>query len=232
MVDQLFTSLSRMTEQGSAWALAAALGWGMLSIILSPCHLASIPLVVAYLNHGQITQTRRAFLLTGLFSLGIFLSTIAIGFITALCGSMLGDIGPWGKYLVAVVFLVFGLVLLEVIRLPWSSPNMSQNTKTGLWGAFLLGLAFGTAVGPCTFAYMAPLLAIIFDNARTNFAYSSALILLYSIGHCGLIILAGTLGVRIQFFLNWNEKTKIISRIRQGCGVLLLSVGLYLIWTA
>lgn len=232
MIEQLFTFFSRMTEQGAGWSLAAAFSWGVLSIVLSPCHLASIPLVVAYLNHGQITQTRRAFVLSSLFSLGIFLSTIAIGFITALCGTLLGDIGPWGKYLIAAVFLVFGLVLLEVVRLPWSSPDMSRSRKTGLWGAFLLGLAFGTAVGPCTFAYMAPLLAIIFDNAGTNFAYSAALILLYSIGHCGLIVLAGTLGAKIQFFLNWNQKTKFISRVRQACGVLLLFVGLYLIWMA
>ena len=50
MTEQLFTSLSRMMEQ-SAWpAMVAALCWGVLSILLSPCHLASIPLVVAYVN--------------------------------------------------------------------------------------------------------------------------------------------------------------------------------------
>ena len=82
MSEQLFTSLSRLTEQGAAWTAAAAFGWGIFSILLSPCHLASIPLVVAYVNRGQITNTRRAFALSALFSLGIFLSTAAIGIIT------------------------------------------------------------------------------------------------------------------------------------------------------
>lgn len=232
MIERLLTFFSQMTAEGMGWSLVAALGWGVLSIVLSPCHLASIPLVVAYVNRGQLTQTRRAFTLSCLFSLGIFLSTIAIGFITALFGTMLGDIGPWGKWLVAGVFMVFGLVLLEVITLPWSGPNMAGSTKTGLWGAFVLGLVFGTAVGPCTFAYMAPLLVVVFDNAATNFMYSATLILLYSLGHCGLIILAGTLGARIQLFLNWDQKSKFIRRFRQCCGVLLLGVGLYLLWTA
>ena len=212
--------------------MAAALGWGVLSIVLSPCHLASIPLVVAYVNRGQIVKTRRALALSCLFALGIFLSTIAIGFVTALFGTMLGDIGPWGKYLVAAVFLIFGLILLDVISLPWSSPDMSKSTQTGLWGAFLLGAIFGTAVGPCTFAYMGPILAIVFKTAGEKFAYSAGLIVLYSLGHCGLIVLAGTLGPRIQLFLNWDQKSKFIRRFRQFCGVLLLVVGLYLLWTA
>ncbi len=232
MIQQLFTFLERLSEQGTAWTAAAAFGWGILSILLSPCHLASIPLVVAYVNRGQVTHTRRAFGLSALFSLGIFLSTVAIGVITALFGRMLGDIGPWGKYLVAVVFLAFGLVLLGVISLPWSSPNMSGKTKTGIWGAFVLGLVFGAAVGPCTFAYMAPLLVIVFDHAQSNFLYSTALVLLYSAGHCGFIVLAGTVGPRLQKFLNWDQKSHLTARIRQACGILLLVVGMYLIWSA
>lgn len=232
MIDELFTSLSRLTNQGTAASLIAALGWGVLSIVLSPCHLASIPLVVAYLSHGRVTGTRKAFILSSFFSLGIFLSTLIIGLITALSGRLLGDIGPWGKWLVAAVFMVFGLVLLEVIQLPWSSPNLSRHTKSGMKGAFWLGLVFGIGVGPCTFAYMGPLLAIAFERATSDFVYSTLLILLYCIGHCSVIVLAGTLGTKIQIFLNWNEKSKFIRHIRHCCGVLLLIIGLYLIWTA
>jgi cytochrome c-type biogenesis protein len=167
-----------------------------------------------------------------LFSLGIFLSIVAIGLITAMFGRMFGDIGPWGKWFVAAVFMVFGLVLLEVISLPWSGPDLITNTHTGWVGALMLGLIFGAAVGPCTFAYMAPVLAVVFERADTNFVYSAMLILLYSIGHCGVIVLAGTLGARLQTFLNWNQKSHITGRIRKACGVILILVGLYLLWNA
>ncbi len=232
MIEQLFTSLSKTIEQNAAMAVIAALGWGVLSIVLSPCHLASIPLVVAYVNRGQILQTKKAFGLSCLFSLGIFLSILIIGLVTALLGRLVGDIGPWGKWIVAGVFLIFGLVLLDVIKLPWSGPNMAGNSKTGPWGAFILGLIFGTAVGPCTFAYMAPILAVVFDKSGTHFMYSAALIIAYSIGNCSVIALAGTLGARIQAFLNWDQTSHMTAKVRKVCGGLLILVGLYLIWTA
>jgi cytochrome c-type biogenesis protein len=232
MIEQLFTFFSHLAEQGSALALFAAFAWGVGGMILSPCHLASVPLVVAYINRGSVLSTKRALGVSILFSLGIFVSIVAIGFITVVFGRMAGDIGPWGKWLVAAVFLVFGLVLLEVITLPWSGPNMSSSTHSGWLGALILGLIFGAAVGPCTFAYMAPVLAVAFKGAGTNFLYATALILLYSLGHCGVIVLAGTLGARLQTFLNWDQKSHLTGRIRKLFGVILILVGLYLIWKA
>jgi len=232
MIETFFTWLNHLTEQGHGPAFLGAFLWGIGSIVLSPCHLASIPLVVAYVNRGHVLNTKRAFGLSCLFSFGIFLSILGIGLITACFSRMLGDIGPWGKYIVAAVFLIFGLVLLEVISLPWSGANMANNPKTGAWGAVVLGLIFGAAVGPCTFAYMAPILAIVFKQAGANFLYSAMLILLYSIGNCGVIVLAGTVGARLQKFLNWDQKTHITARIRKACGVILILVGLYLLWTA
>ena len=232
MIDRLFTSLTHMVEQ-SAWpAMIAALGWGVLSILLSPCHLASIPLVVAYVNRGQALQAKKALWLSCLFSFGIFLSILAIGLITAGLGRMLGDVGPWGKYLVSIVFILFGLVLLEVISLPWSGPNMANRHHAGAWGAFLLGLIFGAAVGPCTFAYMAPILAVAFKQAETHFLFAALLILLYSIGHCGVIVLAGTIGARLQTFLNWDQKSHLTTRLRKISGLFLILIGAYMLWTA
>jgi cytochrome c-type biogenesis protein len=145
---------------------------------------------------------------------------------------MLGDIGPWSKWIVAGVFMVFGLLLLDVITLPWSSPNMASSKQSGWIGAFVIGLIFGTAVGPCTFAYMAPVLAIVFEQAQSGFLFSILLILLYSIGHCGVIIIAGTLGARLQTFINWDQQSHLTGRIRKLCGIILILVGIYLLWKA
>ena len=96
----------------------------------------------------------------------------------------------------------------------------------------LLVLIFGIALGPCTFAYMAPMLGVTFKLASTNLAYGILLLAVYGVGHCSVIILAGTSTELVQKYLNWNEKSKGAVILKRICGVLVLLGGVYLIYTA
>src|SRR5512137_2432928 len=122
-MQDLFTTLTRAVEGAPAIALSAALIWGILSIVLSPCHLASIPLIVGFIDRQGTMAARRAFLISTLFAVGILLTIAVIGVITALAGRMMGDVGPYGNYFVAAIFFVVGLHLLDVIPLPFSGPG-------------------------------------------------------------------------------------------------------------
>ena len=107
-MNELFTSLTHAIDGTPAVALTAAVAWGILSILLSPCHLASIPLIVGFIDkQGQMTVGRSA-LISGLFASGILLTIAAVGAVTAVAGQMMGDIGPWANYLVAVLFFMVG----------------------------------------------------------------------------------------------------------------------------
>src|SRR5512140_1857228 len=119
-MEQLFTTLSQAVEGSSAIALGASFVWGILSIILSPCHLASIPLIVGFISGQGRVSTARASGIATLFSVGILITIAVIGGITAAAGRMMGDIGRWGNYFVAIIFFVVGLYLLGVISIPWS----------------------------------------------------------------------------------------------------------------
>jgi cytochrome c-type biogenesis protein len=231
-MEQLFTTLSRAVEGSAGLALSAAFVWGVLSILLSPCHLASIPLIVGFIDQqGRIT-TRRAFTISLLFSVGILITIGVIGAITAAAGRMLGDVGRWGNYGVAAIFFVVGLCLLDAIRIPMPGAAQPGMKRKGMLAAFILGLVFGVALGPCTFAYMAPMLAVTFKLAATNLPYGILLLALYGVGHCAVIVLAGTFAEVVQHYLNWNEKSKGAVILKKVCGVLVLLGGLYLIYTA
>jgi len=232
MMEQLFTTMTRAVEGTPLIAVAASFVWGILSIILSPCHLASIPLIVGFIDRqGQMT-TRRAFGISTLFSVGILITIALIGVITAAAGRMMGDIGRYGNYFVATIFFLVGLILLDVITMPWSGPGQVNMKRKGVLAAFILGLVFGIALGPCTFAFMAPILGVSFKAATTSALYGAILLLVYGVGHCSVIVLAGTSTELVQKYLNWNERSKGAVILKRICGVLVLLGGVYLLYTA
>ncbi len=231
-METLFIKLSRAVAGAPLVALGASLLWGILSIVLSPCHLTSIPLIVGFIDGQGRISTKRAFSISLLFGVGILVTIGAIGAITAALGRMMGDIGRWGNYFVAVIFFLVGLHLVGLIPMPWSGANASGYKRKGLLAAFVLGLVFGIALGPCTFAYMAPMLAVTFRVSSTNLPYGIALLLAYGIGHCSVLVLAGTFTEVIQHYLNWTEKSKGTAIVKIVCGVLVILGGVYMIYTA
>lgn len=229
-MEKLFTTLTHAVEGTPAIALSAAFVWGILSILLSPCHLASIPLIVGFIDEQGRISTKRAFIISTLFAVGILITIGAIGAVTAAVGRMMGDVGKYGNYFVALVFFVVGLHLLGVIPMPWSGPGQVAMKRKGMLAAFILGLVFGIALGPCTFAYMAPMLGITFKLAATNLFYGVLLLIVYGLGHCSVIVLAGTCTELVQRYMNWNEKSRGAIILKKICGVLVLMGGLYLIF--
>lgn len=231
-MQELFSALSAAVEGAPIVALGAAFVWGILSIVLSPCHLASIPLIIGYIDDQGRVSTWRALALSSLFSLGILATIALIGVLTAAAGRMLGDVGAIGNYIVAGVFFLVGLYLLDVIPLNLGGIGKMGTFGKGLTGALLLGLIFGIALGPCTFAYMAPMLGVTFRMAASSLLYGVLLLVMYGVGHCAIIVAAGTSTEWVQRYLNWSEKTGGSSLLRKVCGVLVLLGGLYLVYTA
>ncbi len=231
-MEALFTMLTHAVGGTPAIALGAAFAWGILSVVLSPCHLASIPLIVGFIDEQGRISTRRAFLISTVFAVGILITIGLIGVITAVAGRMMGDVGRYGNYAVATVFFLVGLHLLDVIPMPFSGPGQVGMKRRGALAAFVLGLVFGIALGPCTFAYMAPMLGVAFRFANTNVVYGILLLLLYGIGHCSVIVLAGTSTELVQQYLNWSERSKGTILLKRLCGVLVMLGGAYMIYVS
>ena len=231
-MQELLVTLTRAVQGAPHLALAAAFVWGILSILLSPCHLSSIPLIVGFIGEQSNLTTRRAFAISTAFAVGILITIALIGAATAALGRMMGDVGRYGNYLVATIFFLVGLHLIGVIPAPWSGPGRVGTKQRGLLAGFILGLLFGVALGPCTFAYMAPMLGVTLQVATTNLVYAIALLLAFGVGHCSVIVAAGTSAEAVQQYLNWNERSRGADILKKVCGALVLLGGLYLIYTA
>lgn len=230
MLVDLFTFLTGALTQSPGIAIGAAFAWGILSVILSPCHIACIPLIVGFIDGQGDIPTRRAFGLSLLFGLGILITIGLIGLITGLAGRMMGDIGGYGNYVVAVVFFAIGLNLLGILPLPFMEGGANPNYKRkGFLAAFILGLIFGVALGPCTFAYMATMLGVVFSMASTQLTLAMLILAAFAVGHCSVLVFAGTFTEAVQHYLHWSEKSKGAVILKKVCGVLVILGGVYLI---
>jgi cytochrome c-type biogenesis protein len=231
-MQSLFASLSAAVEASPVVALGASFAWGLLSVLLSPCHLASIPLIVGFMSEQKGMTVGRAFRIALLFSLGVLASIALIGVVTAALGRMLGNIGGWVNYLVAAVFFVMGLHLLDVIPLPLGGPAGMPTARRGYLAALVIGFVYGVALGPCTFAYMAPVLAVAFKAGATAPVFAAGLFTAFGLGHCAVITAAGTSVRRVQEYLRWSEDSRAMLIGRRVCGVLVIAGGLYFLYTA
>jgi len=222
----IFGALSAMLEQSFALVLTAAFLWGVLSIVLSPCHISSIHLVVGYVNRNGLQSQRSAFITSLYFSAGVLIFLLVIGAITSMLGMMLGDLGKAGTYLVGAAFILTGLWLLDLVRVPSCKlPNTSGQTALG---GILMGFVFGAALGPCTFGFMFPLLAVVFKSTEQSALIAISIILSYAVGHSLVIVLAGVGVNQLQTFLNWDSTARGTLWVKRVCGALIILTGVYL----
>lgn len=230
MIMQIFIQLSNALSSNPFVALLASFLWGMLSVLLSPCHLASIPLIIGYLDGQKDLSTRKALKLSTFFTLGILGMMAIIGLVTGLLGKLLGDVGSWTEPVMGVIFMIMAFFIADILQMPsFLRGGPGTKTKKGIWGAISLGFLLGIALGPCSFAFMAPILGIVFTSAGSQFVFALSLVLAYIIGHCLVIILAGTFAGSVQSYLKWSSNSRGTKIVRIVCGVLVFIAGLYLI---
>jgi cytochrome c-type biogenesis protein len=228
-METLLSALNVALAGTPALALAAALVWGVLSVVLSPCHLASIALIVGVIGGQAEARPRRVLALALVFAAGALAALALIGGLTAAAGRLLGDVGGWAVWVVAAVLLAVALHLLDLLPLPSLGPQLGRVPGRSLWTALGLGAVSGLALGPCTFAFMAPILAVVFTLAATRPLYVVALLLTYGLGHGAVIVLAGTSTGWVQRFLDQRAHARGTVWLRRVCGGLVLIGALYLL---
>jgi cytochrome c-type biogenesis protein len=85
MLDTLFLTVNEWMISGTAIAALGCFLWGMISVLFSPCHLASIPLIVSYVaGQENAVPGRHAARYAVLFTIGLFITIALVAIICAL----------------------------------------------------------------------------------------------------------------------------------------------------
>lgn len=227
-MDQFLITINQWMTSGSLVAAIGCFLWGMISVALSPCHLASIPLMVTYVaGQEQSVRPRRAATYAMAFTFGLFLTIAAVGVICSLLGRMLGDVGPYWTILIGAILIWVALDMFGVAVCSMSGGLMSRLKVKGVSGAFVLGLAYGVLSGSCTFGFIAPILAII--TVQEQVAVGLLFIVLFGLGHAIPIAVAGSSTALVGRYLENSSFQRGSSYFKKGAGVLIGLLGLYFI---
>lgn len=226
MLDQIFLSVNSWMNGGFFLAALGCFIWGMISVLFSPCHLASIPLIIGYVGgQNKTLQGRQAVQFALLFTGGLFLTISIVGVICSLLGRMLGDVGPYWTLLLGALLLWVAFDMLGVAACSLPRTNFGKLKLQGKLGAFLLGLVYGVLSGTCTFGFIAPILAII--TVQKKIITGIILITLFALGHCLPIAIAGSSTATVKRFLENSSMQQSVPWFRKGAGLLIGSLGIY-----
>jgi cytochrome c-type biogenesis protein len=228
VLESIFLTVNEWIAGGTAIAALGCFLWGMISVVFSPCHLASIPLIVAYVGGQQkILKPREAGFYSVAFTSGLFITIALIGIICALLGRMLGDVGNYWQILIGLILVWVALGMLGVEKCSISGNLLYRINLRGPFGAFGLGLAYGILSGSCTFGFIAPILAII--TVQKQIATGILLILLFAVGHCLPIVVAGSSTAAVKKVMANSSWQGAGNWFRKGAGLVIVMLGAYFI---
>jgi cytochrome c-type biogenesis protein len=216
----------------ASWIVAVVAG--LLSFI-SPCILPLIPAYLSMISGLSMEQLeeRRGHLARVFLSCVLFIAGFSLVFILVF-GGFAAVLGHWLRERVVIfnvvlglVVIVFGLFVLNVVKLPFLYQDRRfrlQRGAVGLWAAPLLGIVFGLGWTPCIGPWLAALLTIA-ANLPTHQGLALFGIYSLSLGVCFLA--AGMLfAYALKTFSFLQRHYRVIEVIS---GALLILIGLLLI---
>jgi cytochrome c-type biogenesis protein len=214
-------------------SIPAALIAGLVSF-LSPCVLPLVPPYLVYLTgatiehleNGEVAAaSRRAVMISALlFVFGFSTVFVALGASASLIGSLIRAWSGELSILAGIVIIVMGLHFLGLTRigLLMREGRLPIPRPVGLWGAYVMGLAFAFGWTPCIGPILAAILSVA--AAEATVAKGAALLAIYSAG-LGIPFLVAAFMVE-QFAALFARMKGQLVNVERAMGVLMILTGI------
>lgn len=126
---------------------------GGLALNLTPCVYPLIPVTIGFFGGQSEGSTKRLAMMGFLYLIGIAITYSVVGVVTALSGAIFGSLMQSPVVIIAIVAVLVALSLsmfgVYEFKLPDSLMQKAGDTKSGLFGAFFMGLTMGIVAAPC-----------------------------------------------------------------------------------
>jgi cytochrome c-type biogenesis protein len=213
-------------------SVPAAVLAGLISF-LSPCVLPLVPPYLVYLtgatiehvaNDEGVQASRRAVMTSALmFVLGFSTVFVALGASASLVGGLIRAWSAQLSFLAGIVIIIMGLHFLGLTRISllMREGRLPIPKPVGLWGAYVMGLAFAFGWTPCIGPILAAILSVA--AAEATVAKGAMLLAVYSAG-LGIPFLLAAFAVE-QFSELFMRMKKHLARVEHAMGVLMVITG-------
>jgi cytochrome c-type biogenesis protein len=214
-------------------SVPAALVAGLVSF-LSPCVLPLVPPYLIYLTGATIEQvsndetakaSKRAVMLAALtFVLGFSTVFVALGASASFIGSLIRAWSAQLSIVAGIVIIVMGLHFLGLTRIGFlmREGRLTAPKPVGLWGAYVMGLAFAFGWTPCIGPILAAILSVA--AAEATVVKGAGLLAVYSAG-LGIPFLLAAFMIE-RFASLFNRMKRHLNTIERGIGVLMVLTGI------
>ena len=227
MTTQWLVAISSAISENIWLAPLFALTAGILTSV-TPCALTSVPLVIGYVGGRGEKDTKKAFLLSVVFCLGMAFTFTILGTVASLLGRLMQGTGSWWYIVLGVLMLLMALQTWGIFSFIPSSYAISKNTKRGFIGAFFAGILGGFFSSPCATPVLVVLLAMVAKEG--SLLWGILLLLLYSLGHSFLVLIAGT-SVGFVHKLSASEKYGMASKVLKVLmGLMIMLIAFYMFY--
>jgi cytochrome c-type biogenesis protein len=210
--------------------ILAALLAGALSF-LSPCVLPLVPPYLVYLTGTSLERLAdqqavpllrgRTILAAVVFVLGFATVFVALGASASLVGAVLRAYSGELAIVAGVVIIVMGLHFLGLTPIAWlmQEKRLEVSKPVGLWGAYVMGLAFAFGWTPCIGPILAAILAIAASEATV--AKGAGMLAVYSLG-LGIPFIVAALAVEpfAAFLARFRKSLALVEKAMGGLLVL------------
>jgi thiol:disulfide interchange protein DsbD len=199
---------------------------GGLALNLTPCVYPLIPITIGYFGGQSEGKTSRLFVLGLLYVLGMAITYSVVGVVTALSGAVFGALlqNPIVIIFIAAIFVVLALSMfgLYEIKAPDALVAKAGGARSGIFGAFFMGLTMGIVAAPCIGPFVLGLVTYV--AAKADVLYGFTMFFFLAIG----------LGTPYLFLAIFSGRIKSLPRagfwmegVRNIFGFILIGMAIY-----
>ena len=211
----------------------AALVAGLVSF-LSPCVLPLVPPYLVFLAGTSLERVtekkveqrvkRETVAAAGLFVLGFSTVFVALGASASAIGSLIRAYSGPLAIIAGVIIIVMGLHFLGVTRIAflYRQKRLDVAKPVGLWGAYVIGLAFAFGWTPCIGPILAAILAVAASEQTVT--KGASLLAVYSLG-LGIPFVIAAFAIE-PFAAFLSRFRNYLHRVEQAMGALLVLTGI------